>query len=207
MLRTLAVLVPCAAVYGFSIGASHSWRYATRNLIKFPLLILATATVCALAYWIFARFVTGRLRFQDVQGLVLRMFRDTAMLLAGLSSVSLYLALTMEQPAGRSLGEYPFFQGLNVLLIAACGSLALVHQTRSLLGEHGLGRGPGLAILFGWLALSLFVGGQCAWYLRPLFGVSSLPPVDAFLLGTTPDFRGATSFYEAVWNLVDPPRR
>lgn len=24
-------------------------------------------------------------------------------------------------------------------------------------------------------------------------------------LGTTPDFRGATSFYEAVYHLLDPP--
>ena len=58
-----------------------------------------------------------------------------------------------------------------------------------------------------WLALSLFAGGQCAWYMRPFFGIGALkgdsPP---FFLGTAPDFRGARSFYEAVWNLVQPPR-
>ena len=43
--------------------------------------------------------------------------------------------------------------------------------------------------------------------MRPFFGVRGLaktaPP---FFLGTAPDFRGARSFYEAVYNLVVPPR-
>ena len=114
----------------------------------------------------------------------------------------------MVQPSGDDLGEYPFFQAFNVVLIAICGSIALVRQAKTLLRDYGLGRQVSISIIIGWLALSLFTGGQGAWYMRPFFGISSPgetnPP---FFLGTTPDFRDARSFYEAVYNLVVPPSR
>ena len=57
----------------------------------------------------------------------------------------------------------------------------------------------------GWLALSLLVGGQVAWTLRPFFGVRSIPGAETrFFLGSSPDYRGATNFYEAVHNVVAP---
>ena len=55
----------------------------------------------------------------------------------------------------------------------------------------------------GWLALSLLVGGQAAWTLRPFFGVRSIPGAETrFFLGSSPDYRGSTNFYEAVYNVV-----
>ena len=195
--KALVGLVLSSAAYGFAIGSGHSWLYACRNLAKFPLLILATGAICALAYFVFARFLAPKLTFQDVQRLVIQLFRDTSVMLAGLSPVSFFLAMTM---------EYPFFQGLNVIFIAVCGSIALVRQTKALLGEHGLMRSTGLAIITGWLVLSLFTGGQCCWYMRPFFGISAIKgPPPPFFLGTTPDFRGARSFYEAVYNLMTSP--
>jgi hypothetical protein len=71
--------------------------------------------------------------------------------------------------------------------------------------EHGVPVRRGAPLIAAWLAASLFVGAQASWYMRPFCGVSS---VDApFMLGSAPDFRGATSFYEALYHLVDPPRR
>jgi len=208
MKRSLVVLILASAVYGFSIGAGHSWLYATRNLLKFPLLLLCTALVCSLAYFVLARFLGTMLSFSRVQRLVLEVFRDVAVLLASLSPATLFLALTM-RPAtsNEDLGEYPFVQGINVALIAVCGCLAVRRQAASLLVEHRLGRGLANVLLGGWMALSLFAGGQAAWYMRPFFGIAlpgaTTPP---FFLGTSPDFRGARSFYEAVYNLVVPPR-
>lgn len=207
MWRVLLSLTLSSAVYGFTIGSGHSWLYASRNLVKFPLLILTTGTICALAYFILARFLAPRLTFREVQRLVVLLFRDTSVMLASLSPVSFFLAMTMVRASGDDLGEYPFIQGINVVLIAICGSIALVRQAKMLLRDYGLGRQVSTSIIIGWLALSLFTGGQGAWYMRPFFGIPSLsstsPP---FFLGTTPDFRGARSFYEAVYNLVVPPR-
>lgn len=202
-LRDLAGLALASAVYGFAIGASHSWTFAARNLLKFPALILVTAAVCAPAYLLVARFLAARLSLAEVLGLVLRLFRDASVLLAALAPVCLFLARTIEQPDRRGLNEYPLFLGLNVLLIAVSGSLALVRQGRALLRRRGRRY---LAVLAGWLLLSLVVGGQWAWYLRPFFGLSTVSAeATPFCLGTLSDYRGATSFFEAVYHLFAPP--
>lgn len=193
-----------AGLYGFAIGSVHSVRLASWNLWKFPLLILATSLLCGMAYCAFAQFVTRRLSFRDVTALSLRTFRDAALLLASLSPVSFFLARTLIQPSERSLGEYPLFLGLNVFLIALCGSVALVRQTLALLRKHGLPLSASLQIVVAWLALSLFAGGQCAWFLRPFFGPSMIKH-PAVIEGWGTDYRGAGNFYEAVYHLLDAP--
>lgn len=208
MKRAFCTMVAASATYGFSIGAVHSWLYATRNLVKFPLLLLCTGVVCALAYFVLARFLGTPLTFRLVQRAVLEIFRDLAVLLASFAPVTLFLALTLQKPVGTDLGEYPFFQGLNVIAIALCGCLAVARQAAALRNGLRLQGRLIVTLLAGWMALSLFAGGQCAWYLRPFFGIASRidnnPP---FCMGTAPDFRGARNFYEAVYNLIDPPRQ
>jgi hypothetical protein len=207
MARTLFTLVACAAVYGSTLGAAHSLTFALRNTIKFPLLILVTGLVCSLAYYGLARLVTSRLSFRAIQSLVWATYRDIAVLLVALSPVTLFLALVLDQATSKSdLGHYPLFLGINVIFIAIAGMLTLGKQALALVREHGLPRTQGAIVLFLWLAVSLPVGGQWSWYLRPFFGVRALGGTENFCLGTIPDFRGATSFFEAVYNLVDPPQ-
>jgi hypothetical protein len=191
-------------VYGFAIGSLHGWRQACRNLLKLPLLILATSALCALAYTMTAQFIARRLRFRAVSRLALTTYRDVAVLLASLGPVSFFLARTVEQPDVTSLNEYPLFLGLNVCFIALAGTAALVRQAAALLREHRLGGRRSAQVLLAWLALSLFAGGQCAWFLRPFFGPSTIRDLP-FIEGRRPDYRGATSFYEAVYDLLDPP--
>ena len=88
-------------------------------------------------------------------------------------------------------------------LIALSGSLALLRQCQRLVVEHGVPLGRGVLLVAAWLAASLFVGAQASWYMRPFCGVRG---VDApFMLGAAPDFRGATSFYEALFHVLRPP--
>ena len=42
------------------------------------------------------------------------------------------------------------------------------------------------------------------WFFRPSFGPSSMPGL-LLVEGTREDYRGATSFYEAVYHLIAPP--
>jgi hypothetical protein len=206
-MRSAALLLVCAAVYGFAIGAGNSWLYAARNLVKFPLLVVGTAAVCALCHFVLARFLGAPLRFTDVQRAMLAIFRDTAAMLASLSPVVLWLALTMRRPdrAARDLADFPLFQGFNVVAIAASGCLAIAVQARRLLARGDLATARRRALLAGWMGVSLLVGGQVAWYLRPFFGFSGAGAVPPWFLGDTPDVRGARSFYEACWILVAPP--
>ncbi|HET8937981.1 MAG TPA: hypothetical protein VFN67_31270 [Polyangiales bacterium] len=190
-----------SAAYGLSIGAVHSVRFALRNLIKFPLLILVTASVCSICYYILARWFTRALDAPAVARATLSIYHDTAVLLASLSPVTLFLALTIERPDRDGLHEYPMFLSVNVVLVALSGSLALVRQCRQLQREYGLAIARGSCLIGAWLAASLFVGAQASWYMRPFCGVVDAP----FMLGTQPDFRGATSFYEAVYHVFQPP--
>ena len=204
MSRRPLVIVAAAALYGFAIGSVHSGWLARWDLAKFPLFLLLTSQICAVAYAVFARFIAARLSFREVWDLSMATYRDVAVLLASLSPVSFFLARTVVQPDARSLGEYPLFLGLNVGFIAVCGIVALVRQTLRLLRRHGIAFGRAAAVTVAWLALSLFAGAQCAWFFRPFFGPSTIehPPV---IEGWGEDYRGATSFYEAVYHLLDPP--
>jgi len=205
-LKTTLILVVASAVYGFAAGSVHSLLFASRNLIKFPLLIVVTTVVCSLAHFLLARFAGLTLPFGEVQTTVLRIFRSLSVLLASASPVVYFLAMTIEQPrSAHDLREYPMFLGFNVLLVAVCGSVALWSQARVLLQGSRLTKARVWSIIAAWLLLSLFVGAQWAWYLRPFFGVSALEEDTPFCLGTAPDFRGATSFYESVYQIFDPP--
>jgi hypothetical protein len=202
--KGLCLLMAASAAYGFAAGSVHSLLYAARNLIKFPLLILVTTVICSLAYYLFARFASAPFTFGEVQGAVTRIFRNLSVLLASLAPVVYFLARTIEQPTARDLGEYPLFLGFNVLIIAVCGCIAVVRLAQALLRQHRLRPWRAWSIVGIWLLLSFLVGSQWAWYLRPFFGVSSVE-ITPFCLGTDPDFRGATSFYEAVFHILAPP--
>jgi hypothetical protein len=201
MIRAVAVMLGGSALYGFSIGAGHSWLYAGRNLIKFPLLIVGTTSLCALSYFVVARFLGVRLGFLQVQRAVLTIFRDTSALLAALTPASLFLALTLVPPGPYDLGGQATFQVFSMVCIAGCGCLAIHRQARTLLHRHGLGRAHRNALLASWLLLSLFAGGQCAWMMRPFYGIRGRDLAPVFFRGSTPN-PGAQSFYEAVYDLV-----
>jgi hypothetical protein len=205
MVRCLVATVAAAAVYGFSCGSVHSFGLAARNLVKFPLLILVTTAVSALGWCMFSAFLARGLDARAVMKLSLTTFRDVSVLLASLSPITLFLGLTIDKPLSTErLAEYPLFLGLNVAFIALCGTVALVRQARLLLRRHDLGLARSLMITHAWLAVCLVVGGQCAWYLRPYYGLAFMENLP-FAEGTAPDFRGATSFFEAVYHLVAPP--
>jgi hypothetical protein len=204
MRRALLAMALGSAAYGFAIGSAHSLRLGVWNTVKFPLLLAATSLLCTPAYFLLAQFISARLRFGAVMRLVFGAFADTAILLGSLAPVCYFLARTIAQPAGGDLKEYPMFLGLNVLFVALCGTTAVVRQGGRLLKQHKLSLGRSVMTVAAWLAVSLFAGGQLAWYMRPFVGVRTIHRLP-FMEGPNPDYRGARSFYEAVYHLLDPP--
>lgn len=205
-MRALLTTLVCSAAYGFALGAAHSELYATRNLVKFPLLILITGSVCALAYWIVARLCAAHLSFLTVQRATGRLFHDMSILLASLSPAVIFLAWTSRANDDGLMGDYDTFLAVNMAIVAVVGSLALLRQARELFTKHDIGRGRAQLLVGVWLALSLGVGGQAAFVMRPFFGFpatrGNTPP---FFVGAQPDLRGATNFYEAVWQTIRRP--
>ena len=204
MRRDVATLVLASALYGFSIGCVHSTRFGLHNVLKFPLLFLITGAACAVAYFLWALLIGGaRFRFVDVQRLAMRIYRDAAVLLAALAPANWFLARTIVPPDATSLHDYPLFLGVNICFIAVAGGLALFRQVHALAQYHPWPLSRRVITVGGWLALSLMVGGQAAWTLRPFFGVRSIPGAETrFFLGSSPDYRGSNNFYEAVYNVV-----
>lgn len=171
-------------------------------------MILVTSLICALASFFIGRMFIPRLRFLEVQGLMGRLYAEASLLLSSLASVNLFLALILEAPSATTqLNDYPLFLSINLLFIALSGALALIKQGGRLLREHGLPARARLGLITAWLLLALVVGGQWSWYLRPFFGVAASEGPDApFCEGLRPDYRGARSFFEAVYHLVQPPK-
>lgn len=201
-LRGLGITVAAAAGYGFCIGSAKNLTYAGYSALKVPMLLLGTALLCALASFVVARFLGVALRFVEVQRATLALYRALALLLASLSPVALFLGQTMAPPDERSLGGYPGFVGVNMLFIAAAGAMALLLQARTLLREHGVPPRLARVVVLCWLCLSLGVGGQLAFYLRPFFGIASLTGAPKFMAGDEPTVTGARNFYEVVWQFV-----
>ncbi len=138
--------------------------------------------------------------------LVVASYADLSQLLASFAAINLFLAMTLRSPTSTiDLGEYPSFLAGNVAMIAVAGVLSVGRQTKALLRHHALPPARALSLVASWLAISLVVGGQAAWYLRPFFGNRAVPDDGSFCMGSRPDFRGARSFYEAVGHLVSPP--
>ena len=188
MMRSLLTLTASAATYGFSIGISNSWVYAARNLVKFPLLILSTAAICALLYHVLARF------------------RDISRLLCALSPAVCFLGVTMQRPQGRDLGGYPQFLLLNVGAIALCGCLSVYFRARDRIMQSMNSARRRNLLVAGWMLASLAVGGQVCWMIRPFFGTSGAGAWDTpWFSGSSADKRGASNFYEAVYYLIVPP--
>lgn len=201
-LRALATALLAAGTYGFALGAGKNLTYCWRSAVKFPLLLLGTGLLCALACFVLARFLDTPLRFAAVQRASCALLHTLAVLLGSLAPVTLFFGVTMATPTERDLGGYPAFVGANVVFVALAGALAVLLQARLLLREHGIPPRRAAVVVASWLALSLLVGGQLAFWLRPFFGIASLHGDPPFLLGDEPTATGARNFYEVVWQFV-----
>jgi outer membrane protein TolC len=206
VIRVLATIVLGSALYGYAVGSAHSELYALRNLVKMPLLLLGTGALCALADHVLARWLLPQVRPARVAYGVLQAYGDLAALLASLSPCVGLLALSMRRQDDGQLGEYGAFLAANALGIAACGAAAVRARLRRLC-DDGAAPPRARALLAVSLALSLAVGGQVAFQLRPLFGLpaSRGAPPPPFCLGDAPDARGARNFYEAMWQVATRP--
>ena len=204
-MRSLLITIVCAAAYGYALGSAHSELYATRNLLKFPALLLCTGALCAPMNYVLARVLAPTLCARAVQRSVLVATRDLAVLLASLSPCTLFVAFGTRLRATGPLGAYPLFLGFNRLLVAASGVMSTTGHLGRLVDASGH-RAPARRLVLASLCLSLAVGGQAAFYMRPFFGLQATRGGDPPLwLGDAPDARGARNFYEVVWQFVSHP--
>ncbi len=193
VLGYVAVIITGAGLYGAAMGYWRSPVQAGYNVIKFPLVILATTLGNALLNGMLAPLLGLNLGFRQSVMVVLISFTIAAAILGAFAPIVFFIVWNTPPLAGH--GEVPwvaynFVQLTQVVIIAFAGVVANVRLFRLLqaLGGSGVAR----KILFAWLSGNLFLGSQLCWILRPFIGSPALPV--EFLRTTA--FHG--NFYETV---------
>jgi len=98
-------------------------------------------------------------------------------------------------PEAVSGPSYDFIKLMHVLVIAFAGIAGNVRLFQ-LLTQFSRSRFSARRVLFGWLAVNLFLGSQLSWILRPFIGAPYLPV--AFLRDTA--FQ--SNFYENLFQTL-----
>ena len=198
VLGYVAVICTGAGLYGAAMGYWRSPVQAGFNLVKFPLVILATTMGNALLNGMLAPLLGLDLRFRQSLMLVLMSFTIVAAVLGSFAPIVFFIVWNTPSLAGQqevSWAAYNFVQLTQVVLITFAGvaaNLRLFRLLHSLSGSGSVAR----KILFAWLAGNLFLGSQLCWILRPFIG-SPVLPVEFFRPNA---FQG--NFYETVFRAI-----
>ncbi|HXT41203.1 MAG TPA: hypothetical protein VN887_14420 [Candidatus Angelobacter sp.] len=198
VLGYVAVIVAGAGLYGAAMGYWRSPVQAGYNLIKFPLVILATTLGNAVLNGMLAPLLGLNLRFRQSLMLVLMTFTIAAAVLGAFAPVVAFIIWNTPSLAGQTQipwATYNFVQLTQVVVIAFAGLTANVRLSRLLVALSGSERAA-RKVLFSWLAGNLFLGSQLCWILRPFIGSPGLPV--EFLRPNA--FEG--NFYETVFRAI-----
>ena len=198
VLLCVAVIFAGAGLYGAAMGYWRSPVQAGYNLVKFPLVVFATALGNALLNGMLAPLLGLNLRFQQSLMLVLMSFTIAAAIVGSFAPIVFFIVCNTPPLAGQkeiSWLPYHFVQLTQVVIIAFAGVAANVRLLRLL---RLLSGGPRVArrVLCAWLAGNLFLGSQLCWILRPFIGSPALPV--EFLRPNA--FQG--NFYETVFRAI-----
>jgi len=198
VLGYVVVIFAGAGMYGAAMGYWRSPVQAGYNLVKFPLIVLATTLGNALLNGMLAPLLGLDLRFRQSLMLVVMSFTIAAAILGSFAPIVFFivwnippLANGMQVPSPT----YSFVLLLQVVLVAFAGVAANVRLQRLLGALSGSDR-IARKVLFSWLAGNLFLGSQLCWIFRPLIGSPGLPV--EFVRPNA--FQG--NFYEAVFRAI-----
>src|SRR2546428_2660952 len=194
VLGYLAVIFAGAGLYGAAMGYWRSPVQAGYNMVKFPLVVMATTLGTSLINGMLAPLLGLNLAFRQSLMLVLMSFTIAAAILGSFAPIVFFIiwnAPSLARQTEISWATYNFVQLTQVVIIAFAGVAANVRLLRLLQAVSG---GPHVArkVLFAWLTVNLFLGSQLCWILRPFIGSPGLPV--EFLRGNA--FQG--NFYETV---------
>jgi hypothetical protein len=192
----LGVIFAGAGLYGAAMGWWRAPRAALFVAIKFPLIILLTATGNALLNAMLAPLLGLNISLRQSFLTILMSFTVATAILGAFSPLVAFMvwnAPPMTADVARAVGTYSFIQVTHVAIIAfagIAGNIRLVQLLRELSGNAAIA----WRVLVGWLAVNLFLGSQLTWILRPFIGSPGLPV--EFLRAEA--FRG--NFYETVFH-------
>ncbi len=195
ILSHLSIIVIGAGLYGAAMGWWRDPLQALYTAIKFPLIILLTASANAMLNAMLAPLLGLNISFRQSFLSILMSFTIAGAILGSFAPVVAFViwnAPPLVLHSGESNGTYNFILFTFVVVIAFAGitsNLRLLQLLRHLGGGR---RDVAFRVLLAWLVGNLFFGTQLSWILRPFIGAPGLPV--QFL--RTDAFKG--NFYETI---------
>jgi hypothetical protein len=168
----MALIVLGAACYGATIGCWRSPFQALYTAVKFPLILLLTATGNALINSILAPLLGLNVSFRQSLQAVLMCFAIVALILGAFSPLVLFMMWnlpSLESSWQQATLAFNWIKVSQVGIIAFAGVAAHARLTRLLQSLSG-SRSVALRVVCAWLGVNLLLGAQLTWILRPFFG-------------------------------------
>jgi len=162
----LAAIVVCGAAYGAVLGAWHGARLSMYVAAKVPILLIATAVLTSFFNFVAASLLGVTLSFRQVFAMTLFPLAIAAVIAASVAPPLLLFAVALPLPSPRQQTLHNLLYLVHVAVIAGAGYAGASFLRDAL-------RSP--KVLFTWIALYAFVGGEIAWILRPFVGSVYLP--------------------------------
>jgi hypothetical protein len=195
ILSHIGIIILGAGLYGAAMGWWRDPLQALYTAIKFPLIILLTASANAMLNAMLAPLLGLNIPFRQSFLAILMSFTIAGAILGSFAPIVAFVIWNSPPMTGnvaQSAGPYSFILFTFVVIIAFAGitsNLRLLQLLRHLGGR----RNVALCVLLAWLVGNLFFGTQLSWVLRPFIGAPGLKV--QFL---RPDaFKG--NFYETIF--------
>ena len=177
-----------SAIYGATMGMSHSLISSLSSAIKLPILFLLTAIICIPSLYTFNVLLGQRFKFLQTVALMIMTLGTTTILLASLAPLSFFFVLTTN--------DYSFLLLMHVAILALCGLYGVQYLYRGCLYISFRMEQPLNQLLLKiWILIYAVVGMQLGWILRPFIGFPGTP----FALFRTEE---NGNFYISVWNTL-----
>jgi hypothetical protein len=164
VLRMTGVAALLSALYGFTVGLYAGGWQIFYNVVKLPMLFLATLALCVFALYVLNSLAGARLSLLQTAAVVLTAIVAATMLLASLAPPLGFLMLT-------SLQDYQFVALINLLVgcLVAAGGARFAFQAAAAAHADEAVRARCLGVMRIWLFIYGAVGLQMVWLFRPFF--------------------------------------
>jgi hypothetical protein len=195
ILSHIAIIIVGAGLYGAAMGWWRDPLQALYTAIKFPLIILLTASANAMLNAMLAPLLGLNIPFRQSFLAILMSFTIAGAILGSFSPIVAFVIWNsppMTTNVHQSAGPYSFILFTFVVIIAFAG-IASNLRLLQLLRHLGRQRNVAWRVLLAWLIGNLFFGTQLSWILRPFIGAPGLPV--QFLRADA--FHG--NFYETIF--------
>jgi hypothetical protein len=194
----IVVIVIGAGLYGAAMGWWRDPKQALYTAIKFPLIILLTATGNAVLNAMLAPLLGLNIPFRQSFLAILMSFTIASAILGSFAPIVAFMVWNfppMSPDAWASSGPYSLILFTFVIVIAFAGITANLRLLQLLL-QLGGRQNVAFRVLCAWVAGNLFFGTQLSWILRPFIGSPGLPV--QFLRHDA--FKG--NFYETIFHII-----